>query len=114
MLANNQVNGQDLGLAPSNATMVDILRVKPVLRISIHQLANGLDGVEILEDAVQVTSVADVLETDRVRDRTPLQVLRMARERSRSPVRGYRPKGIRNDRRLCLSRLGRVSRLLTT
>lgn len=80
MLADNQINGQDLGLAPSDAPMINVLRVELVLRVAIHQLANGLHGVEILEDAIQVTSVADVLETDRVRDWASFQVLRMARE----------------------------------
>lgn len=68
MLADNQINGQDLRLAPSDATIINILRVESVLRVAIHQLTDGLDGVKILEDAVQVTSVADVLEANWIRD----------------------------------------------
>lgn len=68
VLADNQINGQDLRLAPSDATIINILRVESVLRVAIHQLTDGLDGVKILEDAVQVTSVADVLEANWIRD----------------------------------------------
>lgn len=105
MLADDQINRLNPGLAPSDTSLIDVRHIELVLPVGLHQIADGLHGIEILEDAVKVAGVSDILEPDGIGDGSPLKVVCMVEERTRSAVPRNRSEGIRDDGRLRSFRL---------
>lgn len=101
VLANDQVNRLDFGLASSDTSLIDICCVEFVLLVALHQAPDGLDGIKVLQDTIEVAGVSDVFKPNWVRDRASLKIVRVVEERARFTMTRYRPERICYDPRLC-------------
>lgn len=111
VLTDDQVNRLDLGLASSDAPLIDILHIQLILGIALHQLPDGLHGIEVLENTIEVAGVSDILEANGVCNGAPLEIVRVVEKRTRFTVPRNGSQGISHDpgfRLLCLNIMSKV------
>ena len=108
VLTDDQVNRLDLGLASSDAPLIDILHIQLILGIALHQLPDRLHGIEVLENTIEVAGVSNILEANGVCNGAPLEIVCVVEKRTRFTVPRHGSQGISHDSWFRLLRLNIV------